>query len=137
MSVTLNPYISFIDTARPAMEFYQQVFGGELTISTFAEFGAADAPGADLVMHSLLQTSSGFTLMAADTPEGMQHTFGDNISVSLSGDNADELKQYWSKLSEGGAVAVPLEKQVWGDEFGMCTDKFGIGWMVNIAQTAQ
>ena len=64
----------------------------------------------------------------------MEHNRGTNISISLSGDNADELRGYWEKLSDGGTVSAPLEKQMWGDEFGMCEDRFGIGWMVNISQ---
>jgi PhnB protein len=71
--------------------------------------------------------------MAADTPPGMDHNPGSNIAVSLSGDDAQELHAYWDKLASGGQVQVPLEKQMWGDEFGMCVDQFGIGWMVNIA----
>ena len=134
MASRLNPYISFSDTARQAMEFYKDVFGGTLTLSTFAEFGAQDAPGADKIMHGMLETDGGFTLMAADTPPGMPHNPGDNIAVSLSGDDAEELRGYWQKLSAGGTVSVPLEKQMWGDEFGMCVDKFGISWMVNIAR---
>jgi PhnB protein len=134
MATVLNPYISFSDNARQAMEFYQSVFGGELTLNTFGEFGAPDSPDADKIMHGLLKTDSGYTLMGADTPTGMEHSPGTNISVSLSGDDADELRGYWEKLSNGGAVTVPLEKQMWGDEFGACVDKFGVGWMVNIAQ---
>jgi PhnB protein len=130
----LNPYISFTDTARPAMEFYKDVFGGTLTMNTFGEYGAQDTPDADKIMHAQLETERGFTLMGADTPTGMDHTPGTNISVSLSGDDAEELRGYWQKLSDGGTVSVPLEKQMWGDEFGMCVDRFGIGWMVNIAQ---
>ena len=103
-------------------------------MNTFAEFGQADAPNADNIMHGMLETPGGFTLMAADTPPGMEHDPGTNIAVSLSGDDADELRGYWEKLSQGGTVSVPLEKQMWGDEFGMCTDQFGIGWMVNIGQ---
>lgn len=136
MASKLNPYISFKDTARDAMEFYKDVFGGELTVSTFGDFGGGD-PGHQAdpegVMHALLETPSGFTIMASDTPPGMDYNPGSSISVSLSGDDADELRGYWGKLSDGGTVAVPLEKQMWGDEFGMCVDKFGIGWMVNIA----
>ncbi|MBP1159162.1 VOC family protein [Rhodococcus sp. PvR099] len=132
MSSRLNPYISFADNARQAMEFYQGVFGGTLNLSTFGEFGAPDAPEANLIMHGMLETSGGYTLMGADTPPGMEHKPGENIAVSLSGDDGDELRGYWAKLSDGGTVSVPLEKQMWGDEFGMCTDKFGIGWMVNI-----
>jgi PhnB protein len=131
----LNPYIGFTDNARQAMEFYKEVFGGTLTMSTFGEFGAADSPDADKIMHATLETDNGYTLMGSDAPTGMERHPGDNIAVSLSGDDADELHGYWSKLSEGGTVAVPLEKQMWGDEFGMCVDRFGIGWMVNIASS--
>ena len=134
MASRLNPYISFTDNARPAMEFYKDVFGGTLTMNTFGEYGAQDTPDSDKIMHAQLETERGFTLMGADTPTGMDHTPGTNISVSLSGDDAEELRGYWQKLSDGGTVSVPLEKQMWGDEFGMCVDRFGIGWMVNIAQ---
>ncbi|MEV6986615.1 VOC family protein [Sphaerisporangium sp. NPDC051017] len=86
------------------------------------------------MMHGQLETASGYTLMASDTPPGMTRNPGDNISISLSGDDTGELRGYWEKLSAGGTVQVPLEKQMWGDEFGMCVDRFGIGWMVNITQ---
>ena len=134
MATRLNPYISFGDNARQAMEFYRDVFGGTLTLNTFGEYGAPDTPHADNIMHGQLETDAGLTLMGADTPPGMEHNPGDNIAVSLSGDDADELRGYWERLSDGGTVSVPLEKQMWGDEFGMCVDRFGIGWMVNIAQ---
>ena len=136
MPALLNPYISFKDTARPALEFYRDVFGGDLTLSTFGEFagpGEQDAAGADGIMHGQLTTTQGFALMAADTPPGMQYQPGASISISLSGDDAEQLRGFWEQLSDGGDVAVPLGVQPWGDEFGMCIDKFGIGWMVNIA----
>ena len=134
MASRLNPYISFGGNARQAMEFYEQVFGGSLALHTFAEFGAPDAPGADQIMHGMLETDRGFTLMGADTPPGMEHRPGNNISISLSGDDDAELRGYWSSLSAGGTVVMPLEKQMWGDEFGMCVDQFGITWLVNISQ---
>ncbi|MDT2005344.1 VOC family protein [Rhodococcus opacus] len=135
MTSRLNPYISFDGNARQAMEFYKDVFGGTLAVSTFGEFGAPDAEGADKIMHAMLESDNGFTLMGADTPPGMEHNPGTNIAVSLSGDDGDELRGYWAKLSDAGSVSVPLEKQMWGDEFGACTDQFGISWMVNIAGT--
>jgi PhnB protein len=128
----LNPYISFEHDARQAMEFYQEVFGGTLALSTFGEFGQADSPIADKIMHGILETDKGFTIMGADTPPGMDRNPGDNITVSLSGDDAAELRGYWDKLSGSGKVITPLEKQMWGDEFGQCVDQFGIPWMVNI-----
>ena len=130
----LNPYINFDGNAREAMEFYKSVFGGELAVSTFGEYEEPASPNADKIMHAMLETDSGFTLMGADTPEGMAYNPGDNITVSLSGDDADELRGYWEKLSAGGTVSVPLEKQMWGDEFGACSDRFGISWLVNIGQ---
>jgi PhnB protein len=134
MTSRLNPYLSFSDNAREAMEFYRDVFGGSLSLSSFGQYGAQDSPDADKIMHGLLETDSGYTLMAADTPEGMERNPGNNISVSLSGDDAEELRGYWAKLSESGTVSVPLEKQMWGDEFGSCVDRFGITWLVNIGE---
>jgi PhnB protein len=135
MASRLNPYISFDGDARQALEFYKEVLGGTLALNTFGESGMADSPEADKIMHGMLETPSGFTLMGADTPPGMKHTPGGNFSVSLSGDDEAELRGYWEKLSADGTVAVPLEKQMWGDVFGMCTDRFGIPWMVNITET--
>jgi PhnB protein len=134
MASRLNPYIAFDGTARQAMEFYREVFGGDLRVSTFGEFGQQDSPDADKVMHAQLETDRGFTLMASDTPTGMQRNPGDTITVSLSGEDADELRGYWDKLSDGGTVTMPLEKQMWGDEFGMCVDRYGVPWMVDIVQ---
>jgi PhnB protein len=133
MTSRLNPYISFKDNARQAMEFYQGVFGGDLSLNTFGEYGDPNAPSAELIMHGMLETSDGFTLMGADTPPGMEYTPGNTMSVSLSGDDADALRGWWEKLSAGGQVAMPLEQQMWGDTFGMCTDQFGVTWLVNIA----
>ena len=135
MTSRLNPYISFDGNARQAMEFYKEVFGGTLALNTFGEYGAPEGEGADKIMHAMLESDNGYTLMGADTPPGMEHNPGTNIAVSLSGDDGDELRGYWAILADGGSVSVPLEKQMWGDEFGACTDKFGISWMVNIAGT--
>lgn len=131
MASTLNPYLSFAGNARQAMEFYEQVFGGNLTLSTFGEMGAQEQPNG--IMHSQLATSKGYTIMASDTPDGQPPQQGNNMTISLSGDDSDELHRYWQKLSAGGNVMMPLEKQAWGDEFGMLTDKFGVPWMVNIS----
>jgi PhnB protein len=134
MPSVLNPYISFKDNTREAMEFYKSVFGGKLTLSTFKEFHASRSPSDDNnIMHSQLDTDSGFVLMASDTPSGMAYEPGSNIGISLSGDDETELRAYWQKLSAGGQVNMPLEKAIWGDAFGMLTDRFGINWFVNIA----
>ena len=135
MPSLLNPYITFDGDARQAMEFYQEVFGGTLTVNTYGDFGQKEAgDAAGKIMHGMLVTESGLTLMGADVPPGQEHRPGNNISVSVSGEDADELRGYWDKLSGSGTVSVPLEKQMWGDVFGMCTDRFGITWLVNINQ---
>jgi PhnB protein len=133
MATRLNPYISFGDDAREAMTFYQHVLGGSLELHTFGEYGAEHEPFADLIMHGLLETDDGLTLMGADSPPGMARTVGNNITVSLSGDDDAVLRERFAKLAEGGSVDVPLERQMWGDVFGQLTDRFGIGWLVNIA----
>jgi PhnB protein len=155
MTTRLNPYVSFATTTREAMEFYQSVLGGDLRVNTFGEYGGAPEGLEDHhVMHAQLDSPSGLTLMAADTPAGPGHgsggsagrTGGDatgqaagdamgepgRVSLSLSGEDAEELRGYWERLSAGATVAVPLEKQMWGDEFGMLVDRFGMTWMVNI-----
>ena len=136
MSAQLNPYLTFPGTAREAMTYYQEVFGGDLTLSTFGEFGA-DGEGSEGIMHAQLETPQGFVLMASDTAPGQGDGFtpGDHMSVSLSGDD-DALRGIWEGLAEGATVTMPMEKQMWGDEFGMLTDRFGIPWMVNIGSTS-
>ena len=136
MGSRLNPYISFNGNARAALEFYEQVFGGTLALNTFGEFGAGEGPEADKIMHGQLDTANGFTIMGSDTPPGMEHSPGNTMTVSLSGDDAAELRGYWDRLSATGTVTMPLERQMWGDEFGMCIDQFGVPWMVNITEPA-
>ena len=133
MATHLNPYINFRDTAREAMNFYQSVFGGELNVSTFAEFHVSEDPAeADKLMHAQLATPGGLILMAADTPNSQERSETSNISVSLSGQDEAELQGYWDALTAGGTVTVPFEKAPWGDVFGMCTDRFGVAWLVNV-----
>ncbi|GAB2608847.1 VOC family protein [Kocuria arenosa] len=133
MPMLLNPYFSFRDTAEEAMTFYRSVFGGELSISRFSEYGASDDPAEqDKVMHAMLTTGTGMVLMASDTPNSMDLTVGDNISVSVSGDDETVMRGWWEALGAGGAVTMPLEEAPWGGLFGMCTDRFGIHWMFSV-----
>lgn len=132
MSSRLNPYLSFRDNAREALDFYAGVLGGTPEVMTFGQMGE-QGDIADKVMHGFLETDAGYALMAADTPPGMDHTPGGSISVSLSGDDAEQLRGYFAGLAEGGSILTALEKQMWGDEFGMLTDRFGITWLVNIS----
>jgi PhnB protein len=132
----LNPYITYNGNAREAMEFYRDVLGGELTINTFGEYGAPEGTDPDGVMHAHLETDKGFVLMASDKQPGGPDVSGDNVSISISGynDEAEDMRGYFKGLSEGGTVVMPLEKQMWGDEFGLVTDRFGIPWMVDFGE---
>lgn len=134
MTVRLNPYLSFRDTARGAMERYREIFGGELTLSTFAEFGVSEDPAeSSKIMHGMLEAPGGLVLMGADTPNQMELPAGSAHSVSLSGDDETALRGYWDGLSDGATIVEPLSVAPWGDAFGMLVDRFGIHWMVNIA----
>ena len=138
MQTRLNPYLSFKDNTRDAMEFYHTVFGGKLDMNTFKELNASQDPSEDdKIMHSVLEADNGITFMASDTPDRMDYKPGNNFNMSLSGDNESELRSYYEKLVEGGTVTMPLEKAIWGDTFGMCIDKFGVQWLVNISPPGQ
>lgn len=136
MTSILNPYISFRDNAREALEFYHSVFGGQLHIMTFGDAGITDYPGEEgKVMHGFVGAENGMKLMASDTPNSMQYAPGSQISISLSGPDTEELTAYWNALSERGTIIEPLTLAPWGDAFGMTLDPFGITWMVNIVAT--
>jgi PhnB protein len=132
MASQLNPYITFNGNAREAMEFYHSILGGDLAVNTFGEFGNPDPAVADKVMHAMITSPKGYMLMASDTAPGMPYTPGNTMSISLSGDPGEGLEDIWDKLADGGSVQVPFEKQMWGDVFGMLTDKYGIQWMVDV-----
>jgi PhnB protein len=135
MVTRLNPYITFGGNAREAMEFYQSVLGGELEVSTWGDM--PDMPGNDpsmhdKVMHSQLTVDDSVTLMAADMP-GATGPQGSPITLSLSGEDEDRLRDWYDRLSEGGEIVEPFTKAPWGDTFGMFNDRFGVHWQVNAA----
>jgi len=134
MATKLNPYLTFGGNARAALEFYQSVFGGDLTAQTFKEAGVPQAPEReDQLMHGQLITTNGMTLMASDDPEGHD---AQSASIAVSGEDKAELSKYWDALTQGAAIEAPFETAPWGDTFGMLTDAYGIRWMINVV-TAQ
>ncbi|MEO8413451.1 MAG: VOC family protein [Ginsengibacter sp.] len=129
----INAYIGFNGACREAMNFYKECLGGDLFIQTVGESPAAAQfpPGmTDRVLHSTL-TKGPLLLMGTDcsTPGG--YVKGNNVALSLSCSSEEEIRTFFSKLSEGGAILDPLKDQFWGAIFGVVTDKFGIGWMLN------
>ena len=147
----LNPYPSFRDNASEAMAFYQSVFGGDLETSTFGDMHASEDPAeAQKVTHSMLSIADGLTLMGSDTPNSMEFTPRSSADspagmtftpragapIALTGDEEGVLRGYWDALVDGGTVTADLVKAPWGDYFGMCTDKYGVEWMVDIGTPA-
>lgn len=131
MSSQFNPYLSFPGNARQAMEFYQSVLGGDLNVMSFRDSGM-DADG---VMHASLDTPEGFHLFASDhlPAMGPDLVVGNNIQLSISGNDETAMTRWFELLSDGGSVLIPLQKQMWGDTYGQFVDRFGIAWHVNIA----
>jgi PhnB protein len=136
MTATLAPYLNFDGDCRAAMEFYASCLGGKLFLQTFGEAPVpSDAATKDRIMHARLD-GGGMTLMASDTMPGMPFVKGNNIHLSLGGTDEAALTGMFAKLSAGGTVTMPLQKQFWGDTFGMLTDRFGVHWMVNVTARA-
>ena len=140
MAVALNPYLMFPGTAREAMEFYRSVFGGELSLQTFAEGTGSDDPAQkDLVMHGHLDVGGGTTFMGSDAASGGGAGAAPpsaTLALSGSAEDGERLSAWFAGLAEGGTVTEPLVTAPWGDTFGMCTDRFGTSWMVNIGAAA-
>jgi len=135
MNTHLVPYLNFDGNCKDAMMFYQSVLGGNLSIQTFEEaFPETPQEHKNRVMHASLEAES-IRIMASDTsPEyGPPFVQGNNVHLSIIGNDESTLREWFGKLAEGGTVTMPMEKQFWGDVFGMLIDKFGVNWMINVA----
>ena len=131
---SLNPYLSFRDNTREAMEFYQSVLGGELDVMTFENFEMPHDPAENnLIMHAQLTTPDGFVLMASDTPSTMEYVAPAGFSVSLGGEDEAKFRGFWEGLADGGTITMPLSAPEWGGLFGMLVDRFGVPWMISIS----
>jgi PhnB protein len=137
MKSVLCPYLAFNGSCKEAMEFYKSILGGELTMQTFAESNMpTKEEEKDRIVHAELKNDS-LTFMASDGTSEHIVTMGDNISMSIAGSDEEALTGYFEGLSDGGSVDMKMEKQFWGDTFGMLTDKFGVHWMINISSPKQ
>jgi PhnB protein len=150
MTITTTTHLNFRGTARSALEFYQQVFGGNLVVATYGDFGMPEeAPGADKIVFGAVESDSGFRVMAYDVP-GTDSTDASLIAgstrrengatitdrtffVSVRGETLDEVTGYWTALTAGGEVIEPLAASAWSPGFGMATDRFGVTWVLDVA----
>lgn len=141
MPAALHPYLNFPGTAREAFEFYGEALGATPQFATFGQFNAVPegSEHTDKIMHASLEVTDLIRLYASDNIEGMSpegFVQGNNVSLSLMGDDEPTLRSAFENLSAGGEVRMPLEKQIWGDTYGQLVDRFGILWMVNISAPA-
>jgi PhnB protein len=130
-TANLNPYLFFNGNCKEAMEFYHSVLGGDLQTIPFGNMHGVPDELTEKIMYSVIRNDS-LTFMASDCPPGWDYKPGNNVTMSLSGDDGERLRRFWDGLSAGGVVTMKLERQMWGDDFGSFTDKFGIHWLVNI-----
>jgi len=127
-------YLTFDGNCGQAMEFYSRCLGGELMAMPFSEMPGGppkDSPMGGRIMHARITKGGMPLLMASDSQPGMPLTFGNNFSVSIGCESAEEVDSLFAALSEGGSITMPLGDQFWGARFGMFKDKFGIHWMLN------
>jgi PhnB protein len=134
LTVNVVTHLNFRGDARAALEFYRSVFGGDLAIVTYENAGNVQDPAeADQVMWGQVAADNGFHVMAYDVPAARPWSRGeDPFFVSLRGADAEEIAEYWEKLSEGANVAVPLAPAQWAPLYGMLKDRFGITWVVDV-----
>lgn len=137
---SINPYLAFDGNCEEAFEFYRSVFGGEFVdLNRFSEApsdGPVSEDDADKIMHASLPLGDSQVLMGSDRPSSMgPGTFGDSVSISIAPDDEESGRRIFEDLSAGGRITMPYQRQFWGADFGMCTDKYGIHWMVNYTPT--
>lgn len=138
MPAALHPYLKFNGNAREAFDFYGKALGGTPGYATFREFNALpdDHPDLDKIMHGALEVTDLIRLYASDYIEGMTPSgfvAGNNVTLSLMGDDDATLRNAYEYLSAHGEIQMPLEQQIWGDTYGAFVDQFGINWQVNIS----
>ena len=132
--MALSTYLTFDGNCREAFDFYRSVFGGEFEV--FQTFG--DGPEGmpisdgqkDQIMHVALPVGDSVLMGSDGGSFGRPLQVGNNFSISAAAESREQADELYASLSEGGAVTAAMEEQFWGAYFGMCTDRFGINWMV-------
>ncbi len=133
----LTNYLVFDGNCREAMTFYEKCLGGDLNMFRFAD-APMECPDAakDKIMHARLANGPA-VLMASDTMPGVPFQQGNNFSISINCDSADEVDRLVAALGEKGKVTMPAQETFWAARFGMLTDQFGINWMLNFEDKKQ
>lgn len=127
----LTPCIFFKGNCQEAMEFYQSVLGGELTLQKYNESVGVTIPEGweDKIIHATL-TEGDVCLTALDSP--IANPEARKIELSIMGTDENRMREIFAKLTVGGKAKHPLEKQYDGSLSGRLFDKYGLDWIVNI-----
>jgi PhnB protein len=129
-----EPYLHFAATARDALTFYQAVFGGELILNTYGDFGRDDGP-ADAIAHGMLRGQ--VSLFAADAAADEKTFHSTGLMFSLLGAaDPQTLREWFARLAEGGAVVDDLQVRPWGATDGQVIDRYGVHWLVGFEAEA-
>ena len=128
------PYLNFGGNCGEAFTRYQEIFGGELFIMPMSEIPAeegVDVPPEQqgLVAHAALMVGDGL-LMASDAPG----EFAPPRSIYVNYSTADkaEAERIWKELSADGTIEMDFSETFFSPGFGICVDRFGTPWMVNV-----
>ncbi|AGZ40817.1 VOC family protein [Actinoplanes friuliensis] len=147
MALTTTTHLNFRGDARQALEFYQSVFGGHLTVVAYGDFGMPkELPDADKVVFGQVSAENGFSIAAYDAPSqspaapaptattrenGMTLT-GERVFVAVGGDTAEEISALWDKLSADAEIVEKFGPSAFSPGFGMLTDQFGVTWVLQV-----
>lgn len=135
-------YLNFPGTTREALQFYETVFGTKIAMmQTFGETSFmpnVPDPVKPKIMHAQLPITDAVHIMASDAVPGFGPpvSYGNNFHISVVANDKAEADRVFAALSAGGRVAMPLANAPWGPYFGMCSDRFGVQWMVSLPHPA-
>ena len=134
MTIVTTTHLNFRGDARAALEFYQSVFGGDITLVSYQDAQNVQDPSeADQITWGQVMGDNGFHVMAYDVPVRMSWEQGQNsFFVSIRGTSADEITSYWKGLSEGATVVQELAPAGWAPLYGMLKDRFGVVWVLDV-----
>ena len=138
MALTTTPHLNFDGDARVALEFYRSVFGGDLTLVTYAMAHSADqVDDPERIIFGEVTTDRGFHVMAYDVQHGREYAAGKHpFYLSVRAESDDEARAVWDALTEGATVITPFGPSMWSSGYGMATDRFGVTWFVDVAPAA-
>ena len=134
---SITPYLHFDGNAEIAMNWYKSIFGGTFnSVQRYKDMAGGIKlmdEDRDRLIHISLQISADLCLMASDFLSSMEtpQVRGNNVHICIQAESEMEAEKLFNELSAGGSIEMPLNRTFWGAYFGMCRDRFNVGWMIN------